>query len=153
MAFSLSKALPQVKLSAWLNALDFPFRVWGGQLTEQQSDLLNIAWCFHRASKPATTSTDDLRTGFWANLSQSVQRKPWAEPPHTCCRSTVEYSFQLDKILSGFGQMRIMGHPANLDRSLFSNADFMELAGEGFSIPIAAMLIHAYWENPHAPWW
>ena len=91
--------------------------------------------------------------GFGPTCPRVCSASLGLKKPHTCCRSTVEYSFQLDKILSGFGQMRIMGHPANLDRSLFSNADFMELAGEGFSIPIAAMLIHAYWENPHAPWW
>ena len=126
----------------------------GYRLTERQADVLDVAWASRRSMMPENTTSDQLRENWWANLSQAVQRKPWSEVVHTTCRSGIEYSFQADTILTGFAQMQILGHPQNFANSEdFSSRELYELAGEGYSIPICSLFLHAFFCNPHAPWW
>ena len=126
----------------------------GARLTERQRDLLDCAFGARRSSMPHDATTEAMRQGFWCNISQSVQRKPWSTKPPTACRNTQAYSFESDTILTSFGQMQALGWPRNLaSGEEFSQAELSEIAGEGFSVSISCMIVHFYWCNPYAPWW
>ena len=129
-------------------------RFGGFRLTERQQDLVDCAWAHRRASQPNDTTTAELRKSWWCNISQAVQRKPWSSAPPGACRSTLSYSFEADTVVTGFGQMLLLGWPRNFAPSdAFTSNELYQLAGEGFSVPISAIIAHAMYCNPHAEWW
>ena len=124
-----------------------------GRPSARVLDVLDVAWSCRRNSMPGTATSEDLKRGFWANVSQAVQRRPWGPPP-VACKSTIMYSFAEDRLLSGHGQLRAMGCPNGCaPREAFSEGQMRCLSGEQFSVPIICMLSFAFYCNPYADWW
>lgn len=119
---------------------------------ERERDLLDIAWSVRRGQNPYL-ATGDLAKGFWCDLSQSVHRRPWGAIP-TLCRSTRAYSFEADTMLTGHSHLRLLGHGRTVaPHTAFPDAELRKLAGDGYSLPIAACCALAYYANPWGPWW
>ena len=96
----------------------------------------------------------ELVAGLWANPAQAVERSPVLHRPPTLTGTTIIYSYEKDLALTGDDHLRILGWGKRMAPSeLFSEADRRSLAGDGFSVPIAASLCFAYYMNPFAPWW
>ena len=100
-------------------------------------------------------SHEDLITDAWAHISMSVDRVPVSRGLYPCMLSnSVVYSFQKDLIISGQGHMKLMGWPeAMLPDEPCSDSEYRDLAGNGFSAPIATIIGVACIMNVHAPWW
>ena len=56
----------------------------------------------------------EITQGYWANLWQSLQRKPWYNnlPVATC--NSVLYSYEKDCVLPGHSHLRLMGYPDDM---------------------------------------
>ncbi len=129
------------------------FTAGGSYLTPRQLDVLDCAWASRRTEFP-NKNTKQLAQGFWANVSQAVQRRPWGDMPATLCRGTVLYSFEHDVVLTGFAHLRLLGWPVSTpSRDQFTSSEVRDMAGEGFSVPIAALILHSAFCLPGAPWW
>ena len=127
----------------WTTRADVNFG--GYQMTERQRNLLDCAWGARRRQLPDTVSTEDMLKGWWCNVTQSVQRKPWSATPPTPCRQTRAYSFEHDVVVTGFAHMMFLGWPRIFaSNSEFSSQDLHDLSGEAFSVPIAALFSHAF---------
>lgn len=119
--------------------------------TERILDLLNIAWGARLQAMPKSSSTVDLRRGYWCNLSQEVQRRPWGSAKTLTSRG-LWYSFEKDVTLDGADVMRLQGAPFGRTANL-SSAALKDLAGESFFIPSVASFIVAIYYQPYACWW
>ena len=128
-------------------------RIAGCSPSERQLDLIDIGWVVRRNAYAKDVVSKEIRKGWWVNMSQSVQRQPWGAHIGTLCRNAQWYSYEHDMVLSGASLMALMGWPRNFVQSGFGNHDLQELAGEGFSVPIAALCVYVLYLNPWAPWW
>jgi hypothetical protein len=67
---------------------------------------------------------------------------------------SVMYSYEHDKTLSGKAHLQLLGHPKDrMSRQIFSESKLRDLAGEGFSVPCAALVTFLCFANPHGEWW
>ncbi len=119
---------------------------------EHLHDLLDIAFEDRRSKFETGTPTSDVVRGFMADLSQAVGRKAWSDGPGTARKNSIWYSFEYDCVLSGSCNMRLLGWGERFCES-FSESELRNLAGEGYSLPIAAVLTLLFYCNPHAIWW
>ena len=120
---------------------------------DRRVDLLDIAFSERRNAAPYATEAE-LRSSFWANISQGVQRRPWGDLPPVLCRQSMVYSFEADAVLSGWGHLLLLGWPrSTAPRAQATDGDLRDLAGESYSVPIMAMLTYAVYCCPEMPWW
>ena len=68
-----------------------------GRPSARVLDVLDVAWSCRRNSMPGTATSEDLKRGFWANVSQAVQRRPWGPLP-LACKITIMYSFAEERV-------------------------------------------------------
>ena len=66
---------------------------------------------------------------------------------------TVLYSYELDAVLSPWAHLKSLGLPEHVDFSDVKETAQKSFAGEGCSLPVLAMILFAFYANPHAPWW
>ncbi len=59
---------------------------------------------------PAETNTSDVVKDLYCDISQGVQRRPWGAL-ETFCTSSMPYSFEANRSLSGYGGLRSLGWP------------------------------------------
>ena len=123
--------------------------------SERACDVLDCCFLLRQKKLGPGASTQAITEDLWANPSQSVSRKPWSVgKPATTTTSSELYSFEHNAVLSGNATLTAMGHPSNsAPRGKFSERSLRCFAGESFSVPIVAMITHAIYVNPHAPWW
>jgi len=119
--------------------------------TKRQQDLLDIAFAT-RAARYPDKNERQLRANFWANASQSVQRKPWGDHPMVLTTSSELYSFEADVVLSGASHLRLLGAPSNISHDI-SESRLRKLAGEAYSVPLMSIIFTAVYLCPHQPWW
>ena len=116
----------------------------GNRASDRMLDVLNVMFSIARNQQPSVPTTELIK-GMWANISQSVHRKPMTNGfCGSMARSSLMYSFEHDHLLSGRGAMLAMGHAAQsvsiLSDSRISPAQWRDLAGEGYSVPILAVI-------------
>ena len=97
-------------------------------------------------------SVQENMKGLYANVGMSVARMPFTRSVPTPTTSVVAYSYELDRVISARGMMRLLGWPDNLLEQSGAETEFRFLSGNGFSVPIAAMLTSILYSNPSAPW-
>ena len=121
--------------------------------TARVFDVLDTGFSYIRARHPDWTF-QQLVTNLWANPSQSVARVPLSYHAPTPATSTVMYSFQHDRTISPAGWMQLFGWPRSMTPyGLLTEAEYAQIAGNGFSVCIAAVVSTAMYCNPWAPWW
>jgi hypothetical protein len=106
-----------------------------------------------QAYKPGT-----LIQGFWCDISQAVQRKPFGSLGvlHT---NAWFYSYEHDIVLPGLFHVALNGFPSDLNWSMFGHsaisqhAAARQLMGESFSLPCGAQALTAAMLTKKAPWW
>jgi hypothetical protein len=120
--------------------------------TERVVDLINVAWAERLKESPSLTDAEK-KSGYFANVSQAVQRRPWGRMG-TLCTSGIFYSYEHDLVLSGYHMCRLHGVPMGTGiSSVFSSHQLRDLAGESFSLPCITTAVLPYYCNPWAPWW
>jgi len=120
--------------------------------TPRMVDVLDTSFSSIRSKCPDRV-LHELLKNLWANPSQSVARLPISYGAPTPATSTIMYSFEKDRCVSPSGWMHLLGWPRSLTPSLFSESEYAQIAGNGFSAPVAAMISVAMYSNPFAPWW
>ena len=119
--------------------------------TARVLDLLDTSFAVARLRNPGIARKEIVK-GLWANVSQGVQRLPFAWSLPTAATSTWAYSYEMDRLLTARSMMRMQGWPENLLGQDVSERDYRFLSGNGCSVPIAAVLTSILYTNPWAPW-
>ena len=119
---------------------------------DRNLDILDVAWGMRSSKFPPGTPTNEIASGFWANVSQSVETGSWGTPG-TLCQRGMWYSFEKDTTLDGFDHMALQGVPASSINKLVSSYKLKVMAGEAFSCISISTVLYAYYLNPKAPWW
>ena len=117
-------------------------------------EILDIGFAVACRAKPGFPF-NEVAKGLWANPSQDIDRKPWSSSgPMGLATSIFLYSYEHDIGLSGFANLRIIGHPTGTSpMGVLAEDKLRNLAGECFSVPVIAMVIGSFAFNPSAPWW
>ena len=116
-------------------------------------DVLNVCFSVWRARHP-TLDHRSLIANLWCNVGQSVSRLPISQGLNTGATSALMYSFEKDRLLSGAACMQLLGWPVGLlPRDSFTDRQYRQLAGNGFSLPVACAFTVVLYSNPWAPWW
>lgn len=131
-------------------------------LSPRYKDVIDIAWTAHVQQSKAEAqrqgqpqpSDSDLRQGFFVDIGQAVQRRPWHRGPlRTICQGSAIYSYEADGVLRPQQLLRLQGLGTNLRVSRLSDNEIRSLAGEGFTWPCIASALWAAYLEPEAPWW
>ena len=130
-------------------------------------ELLNIGYIIvlKEAQRQATLKRNPkpyrpelLSRGFFADISQAVQRKPFG-PLSTLHTNSWWYSYEHDIVLPGLVHVALNGFPSNLEWGVFGDTPQQQgcaarrLMGESFSLPVAATVVMAAFMTHGAPWW
>ena len=129
-------------------------QVLGCKPSERQLQILDVAFSAHRNTLKGTATSQETKLNLWADLSQSIHRKPWSLGPSTPAQNSLLYSFEADTVVSGHAVMRGMGIPVGTAPSAeYSDAELKSIVGEMYSCPIVTMLSFAFYCWPEAEWW
>ena len=123
--------------------------VVGVRVSDRVLDLLNVAfWAAHK--RHADISLDSLPSRLWINISQGVQLNAWTlDGPGTWTRNGFWYHYGTRVVLSGELMLQLLGWPKACSSTLkFSDNDCRQLAGDGYSVPIAASVALLLYINP-----
>ena len=124
--------------------------------SDRVRDVLDVRYgAAHKAGRPGA-SAQEIASGLCANVSQCVTRnvRIGNTPIGTLTRNAVLYSYVHDCILSGVDHMKLMGWPDDMcPGETFSDHELRIFAGDQFSLPVAALIMHVAWCNPFGPWW
>ena len=120
-------------------------------------DVLDCVWGVAlKQAKPAVT-VSTLRKGLWVDLSQDILRQPLTERKRArmpaMCTGSVFYNYEVHRIMSGKVHLLALGHPNTRMSQEFKECHLRRLAGEGFSIPCAAVVSFVMFSNPYGSWW
>ena len=134
----------------WTKALGVTLN--GLPVSERTLDLLDVAWYDSIHSMPLSASSTELRQDFWANVSQSIQRRPWGSRGTLTTRG-VWYSYEFDTTLDGRDFLRLQGLPTMTETRGLSDRETKDLGGEAFCAPIVGSFLAAFYYQPWAVWW
>ena len=126
--------------------------------TPRVLDVLDTVWAIATQQAPRAASTGKIAQGLWVDLSQDVQRQPVTAHArgkglHGMATSSIFYSYSADAVLSGKAHLQLLGHPLSRMRRRFTESQLRHLAGEGCSVPHAALAPFLMFANPHGQWW
>jgi hypothetical protein len=120
------------------DVIDFGYALRVKELQQQ-----NLAW-----------STHDAVMGLWSDISTGVERLPYRYGnPGTFRQNSISYSYEFDRVLSGQGQMEIMGWPRCVLPPQLTDGQYRSLSGESYSVPVITALNCCLYANPYASWW
>ena len=100
---------------------------------------------------PQVSAEADLQRGYWAKLSQAVQRTPWGQPGTLTCKA-VWYIFERVQTFDGVYSIRLQGLPQKISTVGLSDRCLRDLAGDGFPCPAISMFTGAIYFLADAPW-
>ncbi len=97
----------------------------------------------------------ELAKGYFANVSQGVQREPFfANNAATLCRTSLVFSFEDNFVLDGGDHLAALGFPSALAySSKLADSEKRNLSGEAFALPCAGTVLYAVFLNKFATWW
>ena len=115
-------------------------------------DVVDTALAVFHTQEP-NTPWKDLVRGLYVNAGQSIARTVCTREFPTPATSALVYSYEHDRVISSVSTMALLGWPLNvLSKADFSDSDFRALSGNGFSLPISALLMVIFTTNPFSPW-
>ena len=116
-------------------------------------EVLDTCFWKLRTSNPGLDEAELLRDA-WCHVSQGVERLPVTRPMGPCLLSnSCLYSFQKDVVLSGHGHMKVIGWPDEYLSDVVGDSDYLDIAGNSFSYPLACVLSTAAVMNRYGAWW
>ena len=131
-------------------------------LAPRYQDVLDVAWTAHVKQQrtaaaanclPPPTDTE-MRRGFFVDVGQAVQRRPWHHGPlRMICQTSFVYSFEADGVIKPAQCLRLQGLGKHLNLAKLSDCEIRSLAGEGFAWPCVGSALWAAFLEPAAPWW
>lgn len=106
---------------------------------------------------PRPYSSEKVKHGLFADLSQSVQRRPFGNVS-TLHTNSLVYSYEHDLVLPALSHPLLHGYPHCLKWDIFGDsrsqaAAARHLIGESWSLPVGAQVLTAALLTPQAPWW
>jgi hypothetical protein len=120
--------------------------------TDRVLDNLDTCFAYEMSKAPGKKYAEVVKH-LYCNISQAVGRLPVSHTMPTPGTRTMVYSFEYDTVVSGKATMQLLGWPDNLvTRDFFSDCDYRQLGGMGFSVPISGMFMAVLYSNPFAPW-
>jgi hypothetical protein len=128
-------------------------------LGERAIDVIDVAWAdrLQQQSRRKVGSTTEaaLAMGYFANVSQAVQRHPFFHRgAGTLCKSSLLYSFEGQFVLTGGDHLAALGFPNRVAYgSTLEDSEKRNMAGEAFALPCAASVLCGIFLNSHATWW
>jgi hypothetical protein len=124
--------------------------VFAGVSNEREKDLCEIAWL----SRPVA---DRKPEGFYIDVSQSADRKPWGSLRCLTSSSCI-VDVEAKKLLQPHHHMLLQGHGSEETTSIVSDSMCVQLAGQGMFVPSLATVLlpailqsRAHWLELHAP--
>ena len=123
--------------------------------SQRQRDYLDVLFGSAVVQNPGVDAAS-LAKNLWGDPSQNVDRIPKKHKKGvgTLTTSTALYSFECDAVLSGAAGIQLMGwHRGAAPMEQVSESTARNLAGDSFSVPLAALMQCALFWNPHTPWW
>lgn len=140
-------------LAAWTGRANL--QLLGVPASPRVLNLLDTLWAVRVHKSPSHVTAAMLRDGFWCDVSQAHNRQsPMSCGPPTWTSTTAAYSFSEDRVVSGKGAMRVLGHPNDrMSGDLFSEAQLKDLAGQGCSVPCCVLIASLMYSNPYGEWW
>jgi hypothetical protein len=94
--------------------------------------------------------------GYFANITQSVSRKPWGHMK-TLTAHTELYDFSREVMVSPIEELALHGFPAKemLEQLLseYSCKTIQSFAGNSMFLPCIGSVMLAYFLNSHGTWW
>ena len=104
--------------------------------------------------QPPPTMVEECAKDVRVDISQNVDRLPVSVGPIPCLTTrSLLYDYSHDCLLSGKMHMRLLGWPRRFLSGKFSDHALRNLAGDGFSLPIASLMGLGCFLNQHADWW
>ncbi len=122
---------------------------------ERLGDLLDVGFGIKiQEARGQRTTTAALIDGYFCDLSVGVGWCPFKTgSPHTFRQNSYCYSYAHDMVVSGSGQLMLMGWPRSHLPAAEPDSDFRSLSGESYSLPLCAVLNFLAFANPYGPWW
>ena len=117
--------------------------------------LLDIVYWKRRISAPGI-SEEEFIQDCWVHISKSMERLPYQVGSLPCLVAGSQfYSMQFDTTISGRAHMQVIGWPECYldDADGLSDHEYRDLAGNAFSVPLAALLSACMIMNRYGPWW
>ena len=113
-------------------------------------DLIDYRWGLRLQRNP-TSSSEELRTGCWANVLQLMQRSDGMGP--TCLTTgAMFYSYEHDCLLDGEDFLRLQGAPLNSGGNV-SSTQLRIMGGEAFHSGSIAAVVYSLYLSKDAPWY
>lgn len=128
----------------------------------RHKDVLDCAWISHtracrqqaKAAGVPAPSADEMKVGFFTDVGQAVQRKPWSSQCMRClCSNSLVYSHEADGIITPRQHLQLQGLPKASNFSSISETSIRDLAGEGFFAGCIGSVLWAAILEGVAPWW
>ena len=123
----------------------------GVGLAQRKLDIIDCAWAARLAESGSGRSDADLARNYWADLAQSVCRRPWSTRLRSFHNRCHIYSYEVDRCLTGTDCMLALGWPKSLIEGS-RQADLLALAEGGTSVPLVVALELILWANPWGHW-
>lgn len=130
-------------------------RLVGCPQTPRVTDLLDTTWAMRikDLGGHGHVTTTDAAKGFFADVGQAVQRRPWGGP-RVLATTSVVYCYEFGFCFDGEDSSRLQGCPArSVPQGMMEDASKRRLAGESFSIPAMGTVLYAMYLNPWGVWW
>ena len=118
--------------------------------SQRQRDYLDVLFGSAVVQNPGVDAAS-LAKNLWGDPSQNVDRIPKKHKKGvgTLTTSTALYSFECDAVLSGAAGIQLMGwHRGAAPMEQVSESTARNLAGDSFSVPLAALMQCALFWNP-----
>ena len=108
-----------------------------------------------RQGESLPSTLEECAKDLRVDISQNVDRLPVSLGLIPCLTTrSLLYDYTNDSLLSGKMHMRFLGWPRSfLASEKFQDHTLRNLAGEGFSVPIASLMSLGCFLNPYADWW
>ena len=104
--------------------------------------------------QPAPQPTSELKRGYWANIGQSVLRRPFFRDGGCLATSGAWHSYEYDCAIDGVDAVLLQGAAAgSTPTASFTNHQLVCLAGEAFFAASVASFTYALYLNPYGLWW
>eukprot|EP00929_Paragymnodinium_shiwhaense_P015332 TRINITY_DN123406_c0_g1_i1.p1 TRINITY_DN123406_c0_g1~~TRINITY_DN123406_c0_g1_i1.p1 ORF type:complete len:547 (-),score=99.88 TRINITY_DN123406_c0_g1_i1:171-1811(-) len=127
-------------------------RLRGVPITERAYDLLDLAYMSRQSAitgQPFSVCrmpalADKVIKGLFCDTNEEHLSKPWGNLM-TYSRSGTRYSFELDRIIMGYEELRLHGIGESFRAIIdgFSDSDLRTAAAEGFALPSLSLVLGA----------
>lgn len=115
-------------------------------------DCINVGYAFHTKRATSTREAEAMAEDLLCDVSQNVDRKPWACKFGTFTTSCEYYSYGLDRMIFEEEKFALLGFDVRkLNLHGISAGSLRDVAGEAMAVPCVAMVIYSILLNVEFP--